>query len=802
MRAPDRGDVDLVLCQRRRHLRPAERDTPLPAEPDLDTGRRGRSVRTAGTGGGEIGAVTYADHLARLDVGDLTALLEQRADVLVEPVPRAMDELALRLGGADSLGRALPWMDRDEVVTASAVALLDPPDRPGLARSVQASEPMVDDIVDRLCARGLAWREGGRVELPPRLAAHFAAELDGFRPVRKIAGQARADQVRDAVAARGGRTQGRTKPALVQELQRLVADPEVVAAAIEGLSPAAARHLRLLLDSRGFFLPGRVGPPAVELLDAGLLVAAGPVPELPREVAAMLLVDGAVTGRPAVEPAAGPADDGRAGAEAALLALVNVLDDARARPLAALKKGGIGARERGRLAKTLKVEEPGLWIDVAHAAGLLAQGPAGYAPTAAYDAWRDEEPVARWAAVAQAWHALELAPTSREIDDGEVAPPLPLHSGAGILRRALLRAAAGAGSLRSAAEHLAWFCPLHVEPEYAGREAVAAVREAASLGVVTGDRLTALGELLVATAGRADAAAELARRAAGLLPETRGLLVLQSDLTAVVSGQPTAAAARLLAACAVAESRGVAATWRFTPASVRSAMDAGWTAHELRTELAAVAGRELPQPLDYLIADVARRHGTVRVRGVRSCVTGSEAEIAEIGHTRALRPLHLTQIAPTVLTSPNEPGGVVAKLRAAGFSPMPENADGTVVLAQRVAGPAPESAWRAPRRRVTAADLATRLTSGAAPEQALSATHHELARLATHLDDGELAVLADALDHGRDVRIRYRNAAGNRSTRDIRPQHLYDRRLSAWCHLRDDQREFRLGGIEFVAAVG
>ncbi|WP_300010832.1 helicase-associated domain-containing protein [Pseudonocardia sp.] len=766
--------------------------------PDVPDGIRVAS--RPGDRDGGIGAVTFADHLARLDVAALAALLEQRRDVLVEPVPRSLDQLALRLGGADSLSRALPSMDRDETVVARAVALLEPPDRAALARWVQASEELAGEAVDRLCARGLAWREGGRVELPLRLAAHFAGELGDFRSVRRIAGQARVEQVRDAVAALGGGPAGGTKPALVQELERLVTDPAVVVAATERLSPAADRHLRLLLDARGFSLPGRVGPTAVELVDAGLLVAVGHLPELPREIAAMLLVDGAVTGRPAVDAATGPVDDGRAGAEAALLALVTLLDDARTRPIAALKKGGVGARERARLAKSLKVEEPALWIDVAHAAGLLAAGPGGYAPTAAYDRWRDEEPVARWAGVVQAWHALDLAPTSREIDDGEVAPPLPMHSGAGILRRSLLRAAAGGGSLRSAAEHLGWFCPLHVDVRYAGREAVAAVREATALGVVTGDRLTALGELLVATAGTD--AAELARRAAGLLPESRGLLVLQSDLTAVVSGQPTAAAARLLAACAVAESRGAAAIWRFTPASVRSAMDAGWSADELRTDLAAVTGQELPQPLDYLISDVARRHGSVRVRGVRCCVTGSESEIAELRHTRALRPLRLAQLAPTVLTSPNEPDDVVAKLRAAGFSPMPEDADGAVVLAPRAAGPAPEPAPRAPRRRIAPADLAARLLSGDPPEQALSATHHELARVATHLDDGELALLADAVDHGRDVRIRYRNAAGNHSTRDIRPHHVYDRWLSAWCHLRDDEREFRLGGIEFVAPVG
>src|SRR6185295_8891873 len=105
----------------------------------------------------------------------------------------------------------------------------------------------------------------------------------------------------------------------------------------------------------------------------------------------------------------------------------------------------------------------------------------------------------------------------------------------------------------------------------------------------------------------------------------RTLLVLQSDLTALVSGQPSAAAAQLLAEAAVPETRGVAATWRFTPESVRSALDFGWIVHGLRDEITAISGRHLPQPLAYLIADVGRRHGSVSVRGGRACITGSEA---------------------------------------------------------------------------------------------------------------------------------------------------------------------------------
>src|SRR6185312_7601389 len=212
-----------------------------------------------------------------------------------------------------------------------------------------------------------------------------------------------------------------------------------------------------------------------------------------------------------------------------------------------------------------------------------------------------------------------------------------------------------------------------------------------------------------------------------LLPRVRGLLVLQSDLTAVASGQVGAGAARLLAAAAEPESRGTAATWRFTPGSVRAALDAGWTVDELRTELVAISDRPLPQPLEYLLTDVARRHGAVRVRGARCCVTGSEAEVAEILATRTLRTLHLSRLAPTVLASPFELDEVVARLRAAGFAPMPEDAQGTVIVPDRSAS-AEETVARGPRPRlrVDAAELAERLRSGVGEVEPVSASYAEL----------------------------------------------------------------------------
>jgi hypothetical protein len=215
-----------------------------------------------------------------------------------------------------------------------------------------------------------------------------------------------------------------------------------------------------------------------------------------------------------------------------------------------------------------------------------------------------------------------------------------------------------------------------------------------------------------------------------------------------------------------------------------------------------VTERPLPQPLEYLIADVARRHGTVRVRGARCVVTGSPAEVAEILATRSLRTLHLSLLAPTVLACPFELDEVVSRLRTAGFAPMPEDATGAVIVPGRADAPARTTQARTPqkRRRVAAAELASRLRSGTAPP--VSPSYAQLSTLAPQLDGAEVALLADALDNAADVRIAYRNRAGNRSVRTIRPEDLYDRWVSSWCHLRGAQREFAVSGIESVSPAG
>ena len=751
----------------------------------------------------------FEDYLRGLDTSALTALFAQRPDVLVEPAPRGFRELARRLDGFDSLRAAVERVNGDEVAVLREIAL-GTSDLDALAERCGSPPALVGEVVAGLCARGLAWRVDGRIGIPGRLAADLAADLHGFLPLAAVAGRVRVEELRTAIDGLGDDPTGLRKPELVARLHSLYADPGRVAAALNRLPAPARDHLDLLRThaylTTGYDSRRPTGPTAV-LVHAGLLVAQsyGP-PVLPREVVMALLrgqAAGSLRGPAPLATSTDAPDDGRAGTESALLALTTLLDEARHRPLAALKKGGVGARERARLAGKVGIAEPALWIDVAAAAGLLEPVTAGYVPTAAYEGWRAQEAARRWAQAALAWYGLDLAPTHRDTDDGEVAPPVSMASAAGIVRRGLLRAAAGGRSLRAAAAEIDWLCPLHPYTAEGTRLTVsAALHEAALLGVAVGDRLSAVGEHLVATAEGPDTVDALTTACAALLPDAASMLVLQSDLTAVASGQPSTAAARLLAAAAVPEKRGVATTWRFSPASVRAALDEGWTAQALTTELAAATDHPLPQPLEYLIADVARRHGAVRVRGARCCVTGTESEVAEILATRGLQSLHLSRLAPTVLASPFELDEVVARLRKVGFAPMPEDAEGVVILPKRAGTATRDAAPRSPRTplRIPAAELAARLRSGrTAPA---SPSYARVAELAPHLDVAEIALLADGLDRAADVRISYRNRAGNRSVRTIRPDDLYDSWVSSWCHLRGAQREFAVAGIESVSPVG
>ncbi|MDN3052988.1 helicase-associated domain-containing protein [Streptomyces sp. SRF1] len=195
------------------------------------------------------------------------------------------------------------------------------------------------------------------------------------------------------------------------------------------------------------------------------------------------------------------------------------------------------------------------------------------------------------------------------------------------------------------------------------------------------------------TAVTAAAAAHAARLLAPLLPEPLDHVLLQADLTAVAPGPLERPLAETLGILADIESKGGATVYRFTPESVRRALDAGRTADDVHTFLAAHSRTPVPQPLTYLVDDVARRHGRLRVGAASAYLRcDDDALLAEILADRRSAGLRLRRLAPTVLAAQAPPDTLLEGLRAMGYAPAAESAEGDVVVTR------PEAQRTPPRR--------------------------------------------------------------------------------------------------------
>ena len=96
-------------------------------------------------------------------------------------------------------------------------------------------------------------------------------------------------------------------------------------------------------------------------------------------------------------------------------------------------------------------------------------------------------------------------------------------------------------------------------------------------------------------------------------PQPIDHFLLQADLTVIVPGPLERELAEQLAAVATVESAGAAMVYRISEPSIRRALDTGRTAGELHALFDRHSKTPVPQGLTYLIDDVARRHGQLRV---------------------------------------------------------------------------------------------------------------------------------------------------------------------------------------------
>ncbi|WP_031023858.1 helicase-associated domain-containing protein [Streptomyces sp. NRRL WC-3725] len=308
------------------------------------------------------------------------------------------------------------------------------------------------------------------------------------------------------------------------------------------------------------------------------------------------------------------------------------------------------------------------------------------------------------------------------------------------------------------------------------------------------------------------AAAAAARLLAPLLPEPLDHVLLQADLTAVAPGPLRRPLADMLGVLADVESKGGATVYRFTPASVRRALDAGRTAADLHAFLAEHSRTPVPQPLAYLIDDVARRHGHLRVGAASAYVRcDDDTLLNEILADKRAAALRLRRLAPTVLAAQTDPATLLEGLRAMGYAPAAESAEGDVLITRAHAhrtpprtapepvpdGPPPPDATllAAAIRAIRAGDLAATTPRKPAGEPLAGG---ELPRTSSA---ETLATMQAAVLTGDSVWIGYVNAEGAASQRVIAPIRVEGGFVTAYDHTADEVRTFPLHRVTGVAEL-
>ncbi|WP_406331233.1 helicase C-terminal domain-containing protein [Streptomyces sp. NBC_00203] len=815
---------------------------------------------------------TLVTWLGSLDGTRLARVLVTRKDAVSPPEPRSLGELADRLQRPGSVSLALPRLALPYLQAAEALAALGAPaSRDALEKLLGAADEEaareLNVVLGVLADHALVWPDGAeKLHMAAPLRQAWDAPLGLDAPLEELLAGTTSDELRSMLVALGVKPPG-TKPQRMAALVEHHGDPEQIAALVAKAPTAARKVLERRAEATArqpefimFGAPGHGGlePGTQWALDRGLLVQDrhryGPA-RMPVEVALALRGPSWHAPFEPVPPFARlvpvtPAEvDREASAAATAFAAhaVSVLSACAAAAPARLKSGGIGARELARIGKAAQAEDAvvRITLETAYVAGLLGRDGDHMASTDAYDAWAEQEPSEQFAVLLRAWRNLPLTPTRARDEDNKALPALagaPPCDGCLRARDGLLAATArlptGQG-LKAASDLgplIAWHRPLAESSPQDQTPFAAVIREAELLGVLARGALSPLGAHL-----RTDDVQELGTTCRRLLPPATSAARIGADLTAVVTGTPSARLAALLDSVADRETSGTASVWRFKAGSIRRALDAGRTPTDITAELAAVAAGPLPQPLSYLISDAARRHGRVRIAPAACVLHGDEpALLAEIAAHRGLTKLGLRQLAPTVLVSRSPVDATLAALRAEGYAPVGETAEGTVRIdrtrPRRAVVPVPVPAPRGPSERspfritasVTAkasatvdpSVLAARLLAapptsptlgfaraGGPPSEPApfdggppfgTDTEEIVSGWAKLLPYTDVRQLAHAIDTGRAITVEYVATSGNRTVRTLSRLALDPPYLEAWCHLRDAERVFTLSRIHSI----
>ena len=600
---------------------------------------------------------SYADYLRALDDAALISMFSHRPD-LVTPVPPDMASLAVRASSAPSLARAVDALNKWQLQVLEVCAILPEPFSEKDVTSLTEKSALF--VIPGLIERGLLYTDKDGLRTPTTLKEVLGNEIAGLGPA----------------------SMSKLK---VKKLDEVPApSKKVLDAMVWG--PPRGSIADIKKPSAG----------VAWLLEEGFLIPFNQqTVVLPREVAIYLRGNTVhrelETSQPSVTGTKREARNVQLAAIANITTFLRwteeVLNFWAQEPATALRSGGLGVRDLKELSLHLGVDESctAFVAEVAYLSGLLTIDPDDkILPTHQFDIWLTQNASVKWQLLASAWLSTSrvsglvgkegsknVAPLGPELDRSSAATTRRLTL---TLLQENSQIAVDIDSLFAAAT---WLAPAKRAGGLQKDYIIWAMREAEWLGITGQGVLSSYGADFLTGGDSTSVDTDL--------PKAVDHILIQSDNTAIAPGPLEHEVAQELALIADVESRGGATVFRFSEGSIRRGLDHGRTGEEISKFLAKTSKTPMPQPLEYLIADVAKKHGKLRVGNTASFIRCEDsALIAQIMGDKRLDVLGLRKIAPEVLICGHDATEAMNILRSCGYLPAAEDSRGLLLSGPRI----------------------------------------------------------------------------------------------------------------------
>jgi hypothetical protein len=595
---------------------------------------------------------SFSDYLRSVDDAALISLFSARPD-LVTPVPPDIASLAVRACSAPSLARAIDSLNKWQMQVLEAVANVNEPFAEKTIASLTDKE--ATSALKHLIMVGLIYPSDDGLRVPTQLREVLGAEPAGLGPASMV--KLKLNELEQA-------PQDSKKI-----LERLMwGPPRGSVGDIKNPGPGIVwlleRKFLVALDQRTVILPREV---AIELrgkkIHKELSVRS---PELTGSKRDQKQIDLAAI----------------ANVSTILRWVEELLNFWAEEPADALRAGGLGVRDLKTLSTHLGVDDActAFIAELAYLTSLISiDANDQILPSNKFDIWLMQSPGDRWQMLASQWlitsRVSGLVGRLESKNVAALGPELDRVNASKVrgLTLSLLKENPGmAPDWNSFKSVLDWRAPLRRNSSLQDELAEWTLREAEWLGITGQGAISKYGigfldgdDLDVINQD---------------LPKTVDHILIQSDNTAIAPGPLEHEISQSLAMMAEIESRGGATVYRFTEATIRRALDHGKTGDEIKSFLTKTSKTPMPQPLEYLITDVAKKHGKLRVGNTSSFIRCEDtALISQIMNDKKLEILGLRRIAPEVVICEMDATDAMRILRECGYLPAGESASGMIL---------------------------------------------------------------------------------------------------------------------------